>query len=129
MSKRKKKKNLFGVATVDSHHIFFTKTGWSSRPAHRLRTHWYCVVEIPRGTLHHKIHDKVRYVPVPRECNIIAALTQLDLLEYHEAIKPTDPLEKRLRVLISLFSVVEQPTADALEKQLEVVCEYNKPSE
>lgn len=132
MSKKhihKKKKHYFGGTAVDSHHIFYTRVSWNSVVPNRLRSHWYCVVEIPKGTLHHAIHDKVRYIPVPREISIMSALEELTVLEDYGAIRPDDPLEKRLRILINIFAGTDKPTADALQKQLDIVCEYNKPSE
>lgn len=123
MSKKKSgKKTLFGKA-LDTHHIFYTKVSWTSATADKLRAHWYCIVEIPKGTVHHKIHEKVRYIPVPKNDNIRFALAQLDLLEDYGAIRSDDPIEKRLQLLAGLFDCTDQPTADALRKQIEAVRE------
>lgn len=123
MTKKKKvKKPWFGSA-FDTHHIFYTKISWTSVAANKLRTHWYCVIEIPKGTIHHKIHEKVRYIPVPKDESILLALNQLTLLEDYGAIRPDDPIEKRLQLLAGLFDCMDQPTADALRKQIEAVRE------
>ena len=124
--KKKKHKSWFG-SEYDTHHIFFTRVGYNGPFANKLRTYWYCIVEIPKGTLHHMIHEKVRYVPVPRNSTISDVLEELAKLESYDAIGPDDSIEKRLKVLISLFDCVDQPTADALKKQLEIVTGYNKP--
>lgn len=126
---KKRKKNWFQTTALDSHHIFYTKISWNSVTANRLRSHWYCIVEIPKGTLHHKIHEAVRYIPVPRDIAIMEALEQLTILEDYGAIRPDDPIEKRLSVLVNLFDGTDKPTADALKKQYDVVCEFTKPSD
>ena len=118
---KKPKKNWLPTA-VDTHHIFYTKVSWNSVTTNRLRSHWYCIVEIPKGTLHHRIHEAVRYVPVPRDITIMAAIEQLTVLEDYGAIRPDDSFEKRLRILIRLFDSTDQPTANALKKQLDIVC-------
>ena len=91
--------------------------------------HWYCKVYIPRDTLHREIHAHISGVPVPKYANIKSVMEQLRMLEYYEAIKDTDNIEKRLNVLIALFECSEGPTADALKKQLEIVHRfYEEPS-
>lgn len=126
MSKKKKKK-WFGTP-MDDHHIFYTRTAWIGMFPNKLRQHWYCIVKVPKTTVHHAIHQEVRYVPVPRDVNIMDALEHLDSLSYHGAISENDTVEKRLAVLINLFDCVEKPTADALRKQLEAI-NKNKPSD
>ncbi len=127
-STRHKKRN-WEKSSVDSHHIFYTKVSWTGAVPNKLRQHWYCIVDIPKSTLHHKIHEKVRYVPVPRVEAIRVALGQLDLLESYGAIRPDDDIEKRLHIFINIFSGPDKPTADALQKQLDVVCEFKRPSD
>lgn len=127
-STRHKKKD-WGRSPVDSHHIFYTKVSWTGAVPNRLRQHWYCIVDIPKSTLHHKIHEKVRYVPVPRNETIRVALDQLDLLESYGAIRPDDDIAKRLQVFINIFSGLDKPTADALQKQLDIVYDSHWPSE
>ena len=126
--KKKKRKGLFGTTALDSHHIFYTRVSWNQPVPNRLRSHWYCIVDIPKGTVHHAIHNAIRYIPVPRNDCILAALDQLYLLEDYGAIRPDDPIEKRLAVLAGLFDCVAQPTADALIAQLDIINSFNKPS-
>lgn len=129
MSKKKKKKGWSGMVALDEHHIFYTRVSWNQPIPNRLRTHWYCIVAVPKGTKHHAIHEKVRYVPVPRNDVILTILEQLALLEDYGAIRPDDPIEKRLNVLAGICDCIAQPTADALRKQLDVVSGFDKPSE
>ena len=126
MSKKKKKKWL-GMVALDEHHIFYTKVSWNQPIPSRLRSYWYCVVEVPKGTTHHKIHEKVRYVPVPRNEAILEILEQLIMLDTYGAIRPDDPIEKRLNVLAGLCDCIAQPTADALRKQLEAISGLDNP--
>ena len=130
MAKKKvhknRKKGWFG-SDIDNHHIFYTRVSWNQALPNKLRTHWYCIVDIPKGTIHHRIHEKVRYIPVPRNSTITDVLEELGKLQSYGAIHPDDSIEKRLKVLIGLFDCVDQPTADALKKQLEVVTGDDKP--
>lgn len=113
----------------DCHHIFFQKRFWKGGLKGEFRMYWYCRMYIPRDTLHKEIHALVAGVPVPKYSNIRSAMEQLKMLEHYGAIKDTDGIEKRLKVLIALFECSEDPTADALKKQLEIVQKfYNKPS-
>lgn len=103
------------------------KRDYSKGYAKRLRDHWYCSVEIPRDTLHHKIHYEIAHVPVPRVTSIKGALEQLALLEEFGGISIDDSIEKRLLVLMALFDCSEPRTHEALKKQYDIVCEfYNK---
>lgn len=130
MSKKNvhRKKKKWGGTSHDTHHIFYTKVSWNDPLPNKLRQHWYCIVDIPKDTLHHKIHEKVRYVPVPRNESIRVALDQLDLLEDYGAIRPDDDIVKRLQVFINIFSGLDKPTADALQKQLDAVYDFQWPS-
>ena len=101
---------------------------WQGGLKGSLRLHWYCRVYIPRDTLHRQIHDEVRCVPVPKDISIKSALFQLEMLEKTGAIDDKDSIEKRLKVLIALFECSDDPTADALKQQLEIVQRfYNEP--
>jgi len=115
---RKKDARLQGK---DCHHIFFQKRYWKGGLKGELRMHWYCRVYIPRDTLHRELHSLIMTIPVPRYCSIRSATEQLKMLEKYGAIKNTDPIDKRLRVFIALFECIEDPTADALKAQLEIV--------
>lgn len=113
--------------STDRHHIVWYKRDYAKGYAKRLRDHWYCSVEIPRDTLHRKIHYEVAHIPVPRVQSIKSALYQLELLEQYGGIHKDDSIERRLMVLCALFDCVEPKTYEALKKQYDIVCEfYNK---
>lgn len=130
--KRKHKKGEANKRYKDVHHLCYYKKDWrKSFGASKLREFWYCRMPIPKDTLHRRIHTLVPYVPVPKSVNALAALEQLRSLERYDAIHDTDPIERRLMLLIALFDCVEQPTADAFRAQLEIAREFyiKKPSE
>lgn len=97
------------------------------RWAKRLRELPYCKVVLPRTTVHNAIHHYVNTVPVPKEINAKIAVEALEKLKQYQAISSTDSVEKRLQVLIALFECIEEPTANALKAQLEVVSSFEKP--
>lgn len=111
---------------TDRHHILWYKRDYSKGWAKRIRDHWYCVVEIPRDTLHRRIHYEVSHIPVPRAVSIKSALEQLETLDRFGGISRSDSIEKRVMVLHALFDISEPQTANALKKQLEVVREFKK---
>lgn len=112
-------------SSKDEHHLLYTRKDWSSGSAKVLRRQSYCKVLLPRD-LHEKLHAEVSSVPVPSENSIKHALDQMDYLARFKAISEKDNAEKRLSVLIALFDCIEQPTADALKKQLKIIREYYK---
>lgn len=115
----------------DNHHIFYCRHDYAKGWAKILRTHWYCSVEIPKNTLHKRLHLELERVPVPSACNIQSALVQLDLLEKFGAIHSYDDIERRLMVLMALFDCAEPKTHKALKKQDDIVRKFYKkaPSE
>ena len=108
----------------DSHHLCYTKRSWSGGALSEIRRFHYCIMQIPRNTLHREIHKEVGYIPVPKYQNAKDALAQLRILEERGAISDNDPLEKRLCILAFLFDCCDQPTADGFRKQLEVVRKF-----
>ena len=128
MAKKKKRRSSYPRAgnSSNSHHLLWQRRKWDRASLKVLRSHPYCIVEIPANTLHRRIHENLRQIPPPSQENAKRVLWHLDYLEKRGGIKPNDPVEKRLKVLIALFDCSEQPTADALRKQLEIVCEFNK---
>lgn len=110
----------------DRHHIFYCRHDYAKGWAKTLRTHWYCTMEIPRDTLHQKIHRELGRVPVPAAYNIQGALFQLSLLEKFKAIHRYDNIERRLMVLMALFECVEPETYKALKKQYDIVRKFYK---
>ena len=129
--RRKYRNNRKPISSAqDRHHIFFMRKSYSKGELSTLRLFWYCIVSIPRDTMHREIHCEINNIPVPSGLNARLALEQLYALEEYGAISWDDPIEKRLEVLISLFECCEQPTADALKRELKVVRRFNqKPSE
>ena len=108
----------------DTHHIFYMGKTYNKGVLTELRNYYYCRVEIPRNTLHKKIHATIKNVPACKSINAKEALEQLRTLTRYGAINENDRIEKRLMVLIALLECVEPETADALKKQLDVVREF-----
>lgn len=135
MSKRKrrylkKQRKIERAATIaaanDTHHLCYQRKNWHNGIVTEFRDYWYCRIDIPKNTLHRMIHRRVDNVPAPKPTNAKNALEQLRKLELYGAIHEGDSIETRLEILAALFDCVEQPTADAFRRQLQVVREYNK---
>lgn len=131
MSRRKRRryKRIYRDARLDpnakdTHHIFYMGKAFSKGALSELRNFFYCRVEIPRNTLHKKIHSAVRTVHPCKSTNAQEVLAQLRTLLRYGAIGENDRIEKRLMVLIALLEYVEPETTDALKKQLDVVREF-----
>lgn len=139
MSKRRKRnicrgckndqgKNEPATVRLDCHHILFQARFWKCGYLRQLREYHYCKVQIPKGSLHKSIHMRVQDVPAPQGASARRVLEVLIALEQNGIISNTDNLERRLKVLISLFEGVEPETVKALRDQLDVVCEsLDKP--
>jgi hypothetical protein len=126
--KKKRKKQKPNYKLKDSHHILYQKRHWCRGYLKVLREHDYCVIDIPRDTLHRQIHEWLGDIPIPSDNNAKEVLRNITLLEKQGAISNDDPLERRLTILIALFDCIEQPTADALRKQLKITRDfYEKP--
>lgn len=124
VSKKKREKRKPNYRAKDRHHILYQKRHWNRGGLKILRDYDYCVMYIPRDTLHKQIHEWVFDVPAPAEHYAYEVIRQLQEMEQRGAISDKDPIEKRLKLLIALFDCIEQPTADALRKQLHIVYEY-----
>lgn len=124
MSKLKTKQKT--ASGLDKHHLLFNARRWGTGYLAELRKFHYCVMPIPRNTLHRLIHENVGCIPPPSGRNAKDALNQLRMLERYGAISDDDSLEKRLGLLAALFDCCEQPTADAIRRQLEVVRKFYK---
>ena len=122
--KKVQKKNKVKTP-FDKHHIFYIRKEWNKGELDKLRLHPYCIVKVRRNTLHRYLHTHLAYIPDER-C-VQDMVDCLKFLEDNKAIGPKDQLEKRLAILISLFELVEQPTADALKEQLKIVHEFKNP--
>lgn len=111
---------------LDSHHLCWPRLDWSGTPETKLRRHPYCIVWIPKHTLHREIHAASPSITVPRVTSVLYALDQLDFLKRYEKISQFDTIESRLLLLISLFDYCDRQTANDFRKQLEVVREFYK---
>lgn len=123
---REEHNRLINVERKDLHHIFYQRKNWKGDSIGALRDFYYCKAYIPKDTLHGIIHAEIPTVPVPKPENAAKVLRQLITLEEYSAIGNEDSISKRLRVLIALFDCIEQPTADALKSQLDIVCKFRK---
>lgn len=113
--------------STDRHHIFFQRRHYTGNLL-KLRLFHYCIVAIPRNTLHKTIHEYIGDIPAPREKNVSLILAILCELEKGGLISNNDNIQKRLSVLINVMEDIEPRTAEALYKQLEIVNEYYSPS-
>lgn len=109
---------------LDKHHLCFIARRWNNGWLLAFRRYWYCIVKIPRDTLHHYIHENLATIPAPKPENALAAMEQLVMLENYGAIHETDSIEKRLTILITLFDSIEPRTAEGFKKQLEIIHEF-----
>ena len=127
---KRKERRLAVAGGKDTHHLCYQRRNWRNEALVALRDYWYCKAEIPKNTLHRRIHSIITTVPAPKAANAKSALEQLRSLERYEVIHEEDTIERKLEVLIALFDAIEQPTADAFKKQLDIVRKfYSKPSE
>ncbi|MBQ3474484.1 hypothetical protein IJH24_03635 [Candidatus Saccharibacteria bacterium] len=129
MAKKKKralrrKKRQIRLSYKDNHHIFFMKRNWSRTPYNKIRLFHYCIIPIPRDTLHKYIHMHMNDIPLPEPIAVEEALKQLRMLDSAGVLHDSDSIEKRLSVLAALFDCAAQPTANALRKQLELVYRF-----
>ena len=119
----KKKSSAKSPSAYDRHHLLYQKRHWRGILSD-LRNYSYCVVSIPKNTLHREIHEFLGDIPTPRPASAREVLWELRVLYRYGGISDCDNIEKRLQVLISLFECYEQPTADALKKQLSIVQQH-----
>lgn len=105
----------------DTHHLFFPRKEYRAASLKTLREHPYCKVNIPKKTTHRTLHIILESVPTPRGVNATEAIKQLDWLMGRGAISLSDPPSKRLEILAALFDCVEQPTADVLRQQADIL--------
>ena len=109
---------------LDKHHLCFIGRRWNNGWLASFRKYWYCIVKIPRDTIHRYIHENLATISPPSPENAKAALEQLWELNKYGAIHDTDSIERRLEVLIALFDCVEPKTTEGFRKQLELIREY-----
>ena len=126
VSKKKFKKRRVNLHAKDWHHCLFQKRHWKSGWAKVLREHSYCGAMIPKNTLHRFIHEGVNDVPLAdgKSCRIaIEAINNWLEAGY---ISLDDPVERKLEVLIGIFNKISPKTANVLQKQLDIVRNYNE---
>ena len=126
LKRKKSKSHCVSNSANDRHHLLYQKRHYNGILS-ELRNYEYCVVSIPKNTLHRQIHEYLGDIPAPRPASAREVLWELRVLYRYGGISDDDDIEKRLLVLISLFECVEQPTADALKKQLSIVQKYKSP--
>ena len=123
---RKKKHRVPASSVCDMHHLCWMRKRWGGDAARKFRYHPYCVVAIPKVTLHHYIHQKMSHIPVPTERVLREALMVLDAKRATGEIRMDDPIEQRLRVLATIFMNTAPETTEAFRQQLKIVREFNK---
>lgn len=128
MSKRYKRQKRHEYhpphTSKDSHHLLWMRRRWSNGALVALRKYPYCIIDIPRNTLHREIHENIATIPTPSAINAQSALNQLRTLEKYGAISDQDDIVRRLEVLIALFDCAEPRTTDALKRQLAIAREF-----
>lgn len=112
----------------DKHHLIYQGRNWKRRSLKELRMFWYCIMYIPRNTLHREIHANLGTIPVPDEGVAKNVLRRLKIYDDNGELSHCDPLEKRLALLADLFERYEAfDTAGAMRKQLSIAkCFYNR---
>ena len=108
----------------DHHHFFYPRSAWNYGPAKKLRNDSYMIVELPRDPVHEAIHSLVPYVPVPDSSVASQVLDKIEFLREKRVVTDNDPPNKRLAVLIGLFSEVDGDVSYALEAQLRIICKF-----
>lgn len=112
---------------MDRHHIFFQRRHYSGSLL-KLRLFPYCIVEVPRNTLHRRIHEYIGDIPCPSgETAEYVVKVLREKLDGGE-ISMDDRIDKRLKILISIMQDVEFQTVEALYKQLAIVKDFYGPS-
>lgn len=126
MAKKKHRhKRHKNSSRLDKHHLLWLRSEWSSGEQKRLRNYYYCIIPLPKDSFHHHIHTRVSCIPLPKSVSAQYVFEHLKYLTLVGAIKDSDPIEKRLKLLINLFDYIEPATAAALYAQLKAVYEYN----
>lgn len=112
--------------TRDRHHLCFPRHDWNKGYCHMIRSHWYCIVRIPKYTLHPAIHYSVPCIPAPFGPDAKKVYNQILELEAQGLLSPDDPIEKRLGRLMNLFAETSPGTSIAFQMQLDAVRSYKK---
>lgn len=127
MSKKKKRhseKHIRYLARENYHHLLFQRRHWEQGFAKILREHPYCGDYIPQTTLHRAIHSKVHDVPTPNGAECKYALDMINKMLEQGVISLTDELDKKARILSSIFAEKCPATASILAWQSEIVSKF-----
>ena len=114
------------IEKKDSHHLCYTRKGWSKKYARKFRTDKYCIVVLPRDTIHAQIHQHLIEIPAPTEDGARNALKQLEVLKSIRMAQHCDTIDTRLAIIASVFERSDPETAEALKEQRRIVSELLK---
>ena len=111
-------------SACDRHHLCYIGYQWARGYAKLLRNYHYCVVSIPKDTLHRLIHVKLHSVIPPSGLAAKNVYGRLVSMEKSGEISSNDTIEKRLRLLYDLFKNEDPDTALGFMRQYEIVMGY-----
>ena len=111
-------------SAYDRHHLCYIRSQWNRGFAKLLRGHHYCIVSIPKDSLHRIIHMKLHSVRPPDGSAARSVYEQLASMEKSGKISPSDPIEQRLLLLADLFRNEDQETAADFMYQYKIVIEH-----
>lgn len=119
---------MFNEERKDSHHLCYTRKGWSKKYSRKFRTDKYCIVSIPRDSMHAYIHQHLVEIPPPTEDGARNAIKQLQLLKSIRLAQSCDTIETRLEIIATVFDRSDPETAEALREQKRIINELkNNP--
>ena len=124
VSKGRKKKTRVNSRAKDVHHILWQRRHWDGGWNKILRNHDYFKVLIPRDTLHKRIHEFVGDIPCPDGKHCKLAYEEVERRLDEGTINYYDHLEKRIDLLVELWSEDCPETVKALLKQRDVVSHF-----
>lgn len=120
----KKKQSKKKYRANDCHHIFWTRRSYGKSPwTQKLRSHPYCIVFIPKDTIHAAIHREMDGVPLPNDITCESVVRELNRLWAFGAIKDSDSLAFRIDLLVFMMKYVADDTVEALERQKNISLE------
>ena len=110
---------------TNKHHLCYQKKLWKRNGPRKLRNYWYCQVYVPKD-LHVYIHDHMPTIDPPDDVDAFMAVTQLEMLTKHGIIRPEDPIEIRLCVLIGILKPYDRRASNEFKRQLDIINAFNK---
>lgn len=125
MAKKKhRKRQHFNPSIKDLHHLLYQNRHWNLPWEKRLRNHEYCKMYIPRDTLHRMIHEHIGDVPAPGDQACKVAYEAINSWLDAGFASYNDDLPTRLENLRICFAAKYPATAEALEKQKQIVLAF-----